>query len=269
MQTFAPLRHFLTSLLLMPLAVAAQSVPLAVPEFSDYVARQLRREAGQTPVEIRGPLLLSAGRLPINLEQLHAFCRGNDAGCAAEIDAFAKGAAQLLKDRNPPPDRNAVRLVVRSADQIRRVASVEGGDALILQTRPLVDGLVAIAVLDTPRAVRPLKADDLAKLDLASGDALLELAAANMDKMLEPPAFKPVAGGQTGSIVGLFEAGRIGQLGQWASLAKAQHGVLIVALPTTDLVLRAAAREAGGKAPNPLAPDLLLRWTPERWERLP
>ena len=64
----------------------------------------------------------------------------------------------------------------------------------------------------------------------------------------------------------------------WAPLARAQKGVLVVALPAKNLLLygaddspagldalRLQARDLARRSPAPLT-ELLLRWTPEGWQ---
>jgi hypothetical protein len=62
-------------------------------------------------------------------------------------------------------------------------------------------------------------------------------------------------------------------------LAQAQHGELVIAVPTTDQVLyisestpaaidalRALSRRLGSRSQNPLAPETLLRWSDGQWK---
>ena len=76
-------------------------------------------------------------------------------------------------------------------------------------------------------------------------------------------------------------AAGVSSASDWAPMAKAQDGVLIIAMPrpTTILyvgddtphaleALRGVAREQMAGAPDALS-DQLLRWTPEGWKTLP
>jgi hypothetical protein len=113
---------------------------------------------------------------------------------------------------------------------------------------------------------------------------LFALARANVAADLRPLAEKaqPVKHGQLGTITGsVYEVSRVALPEQWAGLARAQGGTLIVALPTTDGVLyasektpeavgalRTIARDAMGKVANPLS-DEVFEWTPDGWVLVP
>jgi hypothetical protein len=135
-------------------------------------------------------------------------------------------------------------------------------------------------VLDTQRAVRPLDDRDLRKLNM-SQNQLFELGGENLQAALKPLAdsAKPVGSGQIGAITGsVYEVGRVAILSQWAHLANAQQDVLVVALPTTDMVLyisestpsaidalRTLSKGTAAKSSNPLSPTAVFKWTAERW----
>lgn len=259
---------------------AAQAIPMEDQTFTEFAAQAVRREVGDTPVSIKGPLTLSVGALQANLERVFGFCRSNNSGCVSEIDRYAKGVAQVLKQQNAPVDKSSVRLVVRSSEYIKRAQESLGSDGPTLQAKPLVEGLVSVAVLDTPRAVRPLDDRDLRKLNM-SQNQLFELGGENLQATLKPLAdsAKPVGSGQIGAIPGgVYEVGRVAILSQWAPLANAQQGLLVIALPTTDMVLyisestpsaidalRALSKDTAAKSSNPLSPSTVLKWTAERW----
>jgi uncharacterized protein YtpQ (UPF0354 family) len=279
---FGPTQWALLGLITLSTCVMAQ-VPTEDAAFTDYVAQVIRAEVGDTPVSVKGPLTLSVGSLQGNLDRISAFCKGNSEKCAGEVERYAKGVSQVLKQQNAPIDKTAIRIVIRSAEYVRRAQASFGADGPTLQTKPLVDGLFSVAVLDTPRALRPLDDRDLKKLGLSQDD-VFALGAENLLNTLQPLSekAKPVASGQIGSITGsVYEVGRLAVQSQWASLAVAQNGTLLVSLPSTDVVLyvsegtnaavdalRTLATHTAAKSPNPLAP-LVLKWTPERWELVP
>jgi hypothetical protein len=109
---------------------------------------------------------------------------------------------------------------------------------------------------------------------------LLALASANVRAELRAlgDVAKPVQAGQIGWIRGsVYEVSRVALHEDWAPLAQAQGGKLIVAIPTTDLVLYAAddtpvgidavrtyAKHVMGTASNPLSSDI-LKWTAKGW----
>jgi hypothetical protein len=107
----------------------------------------------------------------------------------------------------------------------------------------------------------------------------------NVQASLKPLAesAKPVGSGQIGTVTGsVYEVGRVALHQQWAQLASAQQGTLLVALPTTDVVLyvsestpaaiealRALSKNTAAKASNPLSPTIVLKWGNDRWEAVP
>jgi hypothetical protein len=237
----------------------------------------------EVPIVVKGPLVLSVGSLQANLARVYALCRKTESACAAEANRYAKGVAQVVKADNAPIDKAAVRLVIRSSEYIKRAQASFGADGPSLQFRPLVEGLVSVAVLDTPRAIRPLDERDLTKLQV-SQDQLFELARQNLHASLKPIAetAKPATAGQIGTLpASFYEVGRVAVHADWEPLASAQNGTLLVALPATDMVLyisessatavdalRTLAKNAASRSPNPLSP-VVLRWTKERWELVP
>jgi hypothetical protein len=261
-------------------ATLAQGFPSNEPAFTEFVANKVRQEVGDSPGSVMGPLTLSVGALQANLDRIFAFCRADASGCAREVDHYAKGIAQVLKRQTTPLNPNSLRVVVRTTEYIEAAQASFGPSGPILQTRPLADGLVAVAVLDTPRATRPLNERDLKALHL-SQDELFNLAGKNTVAALPPmgKSARPAAIGQIGSFTGdLYEVGRVAIHSQCAELARAQRGTLLIAIPTTDTVLyisedtpvaidalRTLASNMMTRAPNPLAPAI-LRWTRDRWE---
>jgi len=272
------------ALVCLSLESSAQDVPKDEAGFTEFVAQAMRREVGDAAVSIKGPLTLSVGPLQANLDRIFGFCRTNDTACASEVDRYVKGTAQVMKQQTAPLDKASVRLVVRSSAYIKRAQESLGSDGPSLQFRSLVEGLVLVAVLDTPRAIRPLDDRDLKRLAV-SQDQLFELGGANLIANLEPLSdrAKPVGSGQIGTITGtVYEVGRVALPSQWASLARAQQGTLVIALPTTDVVLyvsessssaidalRALAKSTAAKASNPLSATVILKWGGERWELVP
>lgn len=264
-------------------SVLAQEPPSDEAGFTDYIAKILGKEIDPTAVTIKGPLTLTIGDIQANLDRIFGFCRRNASGCASEIKRYTMAVSEVVRLKATPVTPEAVRLVIRPEAYIQRVLGPSVKDAPVLQYRPLVPGLFVVAVLDSPQTLRPLNERDLAKLGMTQ-DQLFQLGTANLTRTLEPlsVATKPATEGQIRSLTGsVYEVGRLAIHPAWAELARAQNGTLVVALPTTDLVLyisesspaaidalRALAKNTSSRAPNALSP-LVLKWTPERWELVP
>ncbi len=261
------------------LTAVAGDIPRDEAGFTAYVAEQLRAEVGDVPVVIKSPLTVSVGALQANLDRIFAYCKKNADGCSTEVITYVKGAAQVYRDQNAPPTREAVRLVVRTTQYVQQTqGSLPPGSSLL--PTPLVEGLVLLPALDSPRAIRMLNDKDLKSLGL-SADEAQQLALANLRSSLKPlmEVAKIAGHGQIGQLVGdSYHPSRLALFDTWAPLAKAQGGKLIVAAPATDAVfyvgedtavaidaLRTLARNIVSRAPSRLS-DILLRWTPTGWE---
>lgn len=267
----------------LPASALGQAVPRDERAFTEYVAARMRSQIKDAPVEVASPLTIVAGELQANLDRIHSFCRTNSRDCAAEIDRYVDGVAQVLRDRTGAPTREAIRFVVRSAGYVRDAEEAMRGGKGFLQARPLVDGLVLLPVLDFPRSIRMLTAKDNEALGV-SVDEVFRIGLSNLDRDLGPimKVATPAGRGQIGHLSGNpYDTSRLAQLAQWAPLAEAQGGTLIVAVPTTDTVLyisestsaaigalRTAVKHVATRAPNPLS-EALLRWSPAGWQLIP
>lgn len=265
-------------------AAVAQDVPRDVPGFTEYVANALRKEVEPDLVSVKGPLTLGLGELQANLDRVYAFCAANAAACPAELERYVQAAAQVHRERNLPPSRDAVRVVIRTARYAEAAsASMPGAGPPGIMPRPFVEGLVALPAIDTPRAIKMLGPKDSEKLGLSEQEAHA-LGLANLRRELQPlmDVAKVAGKGQIGQLVGdAFHPSRLLLHDTWAPLAKAQAGVLIVAMPTTDAVfyigedtpaaigaLRTLVRTVHSRAPNRLS-EILVRWSEPAWQVVP
>ncbi|GLH80306.1 hypothetical protein SSBR45G_52150 [Bradyrhizobium sp. SSBR45G] len=270
------------ALLLLAGTAVAQQVPTSEAAFTDFVAQRVRAAVRPMPVEIKGPLTLTIGPLQANLDRIQAFCRTADrAGCLKEIDTYVNGVVQATRTATAKPAKDSLRVVVRQAADMQRAVEQLGASG-VATTRPLVEGLVIVPVLDSSRTTKILAAPDLAALGLSPEQAVAT-GLANVRSRLKPimTVAKPMPAGQFGHITGdYYESSRLALIDSWAPLAQAQGGVLIVAAPSPDLVLysgedsptaidalRTLAANLTVRAPKPLS-NMLLRWTPKGWQRV-
>jgi hypothetical protein len=91
--------------------VRAEEVPSDVSAFTEAVAVELRQQVGEAGVTVEGPLTLGLGDLQLNLDRIFAFCRGNAAGCRAQVDNYVKGAAETYRIVTAPPTKSSVRWI--------------------------------------------------------------------------------------------------------------------------------------------------------------
>jgi hypothetical protein len=262
----------------------AEDVPRDESGFTNFVASQLRGQVNDVEVVVKGPLTLGLAGLQLNLDRIFTFCHGNGDRCSAEVDNYVKGAAETYRSQHAAPTKEAVRLVLRTAQYVDTVRSAaSGSQSMQMQPRPFVEGLYVLPVIDNPRTVRMLGEKDNATLGLTA-DEVFNLGRENVRQEL--PALMSVAKvaghGQVGQMIGsVYNPSRMILLDTWAPLAEAQGGVLIVAIPATDAVfyvgedtpsaidaLRTLTKMVLARAPGKLSGDL-YRWRGSGWERVP
>lgn len=259
--------------------VSGDGSPAEQAAFTERVAGLLRAQLGDGAVQVTEPLTLKIGDTQANLDRVNTFCRANAAGCDAELARYVSAVVDMQKNAALPPTRAALRAVVRPTAFADGAAASMGGKSNFIR-RPLVDGLVALVMLDAPRSARLVSEADAQALGL-SVDGTYAEALAQLRRQLAPmaTAARPVSPGRVGALEGdFYESGRVLLHEDWAPLARAQKGVLVVALPAKNLLLygaddspaglealRLQARDLARRSPAQLS-DLLLRWTPEGWQ---
>jgi hypothetical protein len=265
---------------ILALTANAETVPTDPAAFTEFGAQVIRTELGpDTPVKVKSPLTLQIDELQVNLDRVYSFCRMNAADCSAALAEYSKRVHAILTERNAPVDSKSVMLAIRSSAYLKNAQAVLGKEAPALQVRPLTDGLVAVAMLDTPNAARPLSSKDAERLKL-SGDQLFTLAAQNLRATLEPLSSKakPAGSGQVGTLQGgYYESGRVALLADWAELAAAQNGILLISVPSPDVILyisestpiavdalRSLAKTVAAKSQAPLS-AAVMRWSADGW----
>lgn len=285
---FSTLLHRAAGAALLSLAAAAhaQQVPLTEPGFTDAVTEQLRTALPDEHVVVVGPQQLSVGNtgMTVNLGRLWQFCQANAARCDASAADLVAGVTRAFQEANKPPERAQVRIAVRSVHTAQAYEARSRATGLGLQVHPFAGDMVSTVVVDSPKTVRWASNHDLETLKLDAA-ALQELARANTHAQMQPlmSVATPAPAGKIGAIDGddAYTASRLLFPQDWAPLAKAQGGVLIVAAPRPSTVLyvgsddaaslaalRDFARERLQRAPDPVSATL-LRWTPEGWKTLP
>ncbi len=277
-------RASLVGALVLSTAALAEPVPVDDPGFTDAITEQLRTALPDEHVVVVGPQRLTIGNVgfTVSLAPLSRACHANAGRCDAESARFVAGVTRAFQEMNKPPAPAQVRIAVRSARMAQAYLASTRTTGLNLQVQPFVGGLVSTVVIDSPTSMRWASSKDLDALKLDPA-GLRELARHNTHAALQPLASvaQPAAKGKLGAITGdAYTASRVLFPADWAPLAKAQDGVLVIAIPrpTTILyigddgaetlaALRALAREQAGAAPDALG-DQLLRWTPDGWKPL-
>jgi uncharacterized protein YtpQ (UPF0354 family) len=248
--------------------------------FTNRAATLLRAQIVDAAVVVTEPLTLKIGDLQANLDRVYSFCRANADGCDDELQRYVRGVVEVQQKSAMKPTRDALRVVVRTTAYADAVAQQTAGGKDGLIRRPFVEGLVTLPMLDAERSARLLGEADRKTLGLSQDEAY-EVGLANLRLALKPTVdvARPVQRGALRRLEGdYYESGRLLLHADWAPLAQAQGGVLIVALPAKDVLiysaddsssgldaLRAMASEVSRRSSAKLS-DVLLRWTESGWQ---
>ena len=278
-------RAAIAAALSLAAAAHAQSVPLEDPGFTDAITEQFRSALPDEHVVVVAPQRLTIGNTGavVSLARLWQACHATPARCDDTAADFVAGSVKAFQEMNRPPERAQVRVALRSSATAQAYLAQSRGTGLNLQVQPFVGGIVSAVVIDSPRTVRWASSHDLESLQLDSA-ALLALARANTRAAMQPlmSVAPPAPKGKVGALEGdAYAASRLLFTPDWAPLAKAQGGVLIIAVPRPTVILyvgddsaesvaalRAFAHERFQRAPDPVS-ETLLRWTPDGWKTLP
>ncbi|HVJ32768.1 MAG TPA: hypothetical protein VND94_06595 [Terriglobia bacterium] len=201
----------------------------------------------------------------------------------AEATGTISTSATPVGGESPPPTpvtTQSLRLVLRSAAEVN---AAKQGSGIVAQ--PLAADLWQALTIDSGTAdstgsSRFATAADLDRLKLSQADAFtLGLQNATADL----PSLTTVTHDLTPHQIGVIqskgeETSRLLLAKDWAPLARALDGRLLVAVPASDTLLycvengtqsvrtfAAAARDTAAKAGHAVSPAL-LRWTPSGWQ---
>jgi uncharacterized protein YtpQ (UPF0354 family) len=273
---------------LLPALCAAQDVPADEEGFAKLAAERIRQELPAYDIQPVSRLTLEGKRADgastgqMNLDRVFGFCARNPANCLAALDHYAKGVAEVVKERDRPIEKAMVRIAVRPMAYVDKIRQQAGTGVAPLFARPLAGGLAAVPVLDFARTVRFVSAPDVAKLGV-SEEELFALGEQNLRSTTRPLAeVTPVPTGQSlGQIAGEdYASSRLLFHADWRELSGKLNHKLVVMVPVPDVLLygeastpmgvealRSLANHLAGKASRPLSPVMFL-WTEGGWEVL-
>ena len=266
--------------------VAAQpdpSPPKDEGAFVSYVAGRIARVSGTkvVPAE-RLSLNVSATDgsplLTANLDRVWSACQRVRERCAAFVDEYVASIASMIEERSRPPEKEALRIIIRPKSYLETAKSEDPAKALLV--RPFVGDLAMTLVIDGARSIRSAQRQDLDRLKL-SVDEAFEIAKQNLrTRELKPldAVLKPITGRAIGYLEeSAYESSRLILHEDWKRYA-GETGTLIVAIPGTNFLiygsganpeatdaLRAFALEVARKSQRPLSP-LVFLWRPQGWE---
>ena len=277
----------------VPAAAAIVMMPIGYSfadeaSFTKQVLDRLSREVPELRIEIASPLTLrinqadGANILQANLDRIFAFCAKTAEQCDAAISQYVTGVSGVVKDRIRPIEASMIRLNVRPRKALDSAQQQLPPDAPHLVLRPFVGELALTAVLDLPTAMRMLTNEDAKKLGI-SEDQVIEIGTNNLRASLKPLSAYPLPTADKSFRYvsdSPYESSRLILHPDWAPVAKALGGSLLVAVPSSDLIvygrgdsqlavdaLRTLVRDAVRKTDRPLS-TALFRWTESGWEEV-
>lgn len=260
----------------------ATVIPLDEAGFTAALAKSLQAALPGYKITVRSPLTLnmeaSDGKLGQGLlDTIYDFCKRNPRDCDAAVENHvAKISASLTREAIVDP--SLLRAIVRPSgylDTIRKAFAGSGEPPIA----PLIGDLWVIGVVDMPDTFRSLAPADLVRLGLNSKEALA-LAIRNDAALLTPveQAGRPVINEHTGLVsTSDYESSRLLLPESWAVLAARYGGQLLVAAPSTTVMIYADARQpealqtmrklAGtiAQQANRQLSQTIFRWTPVGW----
>lgn len=256
--------------------------------FTKQVADRLSRELPDLRVEIASPLTLKINQLDgtdilqANLDRIFVFCAKAAVQCDTATAQYVAGVSGVVKDRIRPVEPSMIRLNVRPRKSLESAQQQLPPDAPRIVLRPFAGDLALTAALDFPTSMRMFTNEDAKKLGI-SEDKAIEIGRNNLRASLKPISdFPPPTAEQSFRYLGdsPYESSRMVLHADWAPVAKALGGSLIVGVPSSNLLvygrgdseiaidsLRTFVRDAVRKTDRPLSTSL-FHWTENGWEEM-
>lgn len=288
------LRHALAVARLVAAALAcalagpparAADIPTDSHGFTAYVAAQFQKALPGTKIATPGDLkllLTSSGRdWNVSLDDVYGACGRSHTGCAEYVAAFVTNASSLLDPSQPGLDLASLRVVLRPSSYVDSLRSKKVG--LDPVATPVEGDFWMVVARDLPTSIQPLDKKALVALHLSPDEAFaaakVNMSAQMRDEirqiMKKPLDSIGLVGGDD-YLSSLFAFPDM-----WTPLAQALHGNLLVAVPTTDIIVFEDARHPGalekvaGTAQIAMSRSVktfsadVFRWTPDGWQPMP
>lgn len=250
--------------------------------FVKYMAERISRSTGtrvETADRLSLRVLKSDGEylLSANLHRIWAACERVRERCADFVQEYVSGVSSAVVERLKPVKKTSLRIAVRPTAYLETASQIQKVEAPIV--RAFAGDLSLVLVVDGVRTLRMANQKDLQTLKLSEEEAFAA-AKANLVSDLKPlrSVLKPIVGKSIGFLEEhAYESSRLVLHEEWRELAAQLGGSLIVAVPTTNVLLygsgasaeavdalRTFALNVGRKSQRPLSP-LIFRWTAQGW----
>ncbi len=266
----------------------AQTIPADEASFTEFIGEKVAQQVPEIKISPVGALNLEGKREdgessgPVSLDSLYSFCAANTENCAAAIEHYAKGVADLMRERLRPIEKSMIRLAIRSKEAIAQIQQENNTGGILLYAHPLTPDLAVVPLLDFTHSTKFFGNKELAKLGLTE-DELFKIGEQNLRAMFKPLATvaKLPADKSPGAIAGEdYASSRIIFLSDWKKLSATLHHQLIVMVPDPEIVLfgdgstpngiatlRALGNHISRTSSYPLS-TVILRWNKSGWEQV-
>ena len=263
-------------------------VPTDRNAFTSYVAENLSKALLDYDVSVTSRLTLNVkqrqraeGALQASLDRIWSYCSSNPNDCNQALTEYVTQTSKFLAERTGHVERSMIRIIVRTAGYVEETEnSRPSGPGFDLVAKPFAGDLWMLCVANLAHAARLLQIKDADELGL-SVDAILEIAKRNTAAGLRPlsEVTRDLPASSIGIIEGdYYESSRLALHDDWAAVAARMNGGLIVAVPSSDVVLygdaappnaidamATLAREAAQKSKRPVSVTV-FKWTKKGWE---
>ncbi len=239
-----------------------------------HFAARARRAMADADISVIGEDLVRVDDQEVAMDSLRAICDRDPDSCDQRMDDWIAALAEAREAQNTPARPEQLRPVLKHVDFVATMR--RGAPELADLTRRFVGDVHVVLVVDFPRVTRGLDPDDLEALGMtveeAHARAIANLREHHGDLPVEPMPNGLKALGPTDG----YAAARLLMHGEFAAVAEATEGELVVAPCNRDLVILGsrtpetieALREASIRAyryvDHPIT-RALWRWTPEGW----
>ncbi len=270
--------------------LAGSAKSASKPSLPEYVAEQLRSALPGYEVTVADSLTLKLGKrgapaselMQLNLDRVADYCTRVPDSCTAEVADLIHKTVPIVQAQNWSPDSAALRAVVRPENYVAQMASMLKTTSDTFISTQFAGDLVMMCYFDMPTAMRPVTIKDLTALGMEQA-TVIETCQRNMraalPKLPENPPPDFARGPALGYLQGNpYESGYLLLHDDWAPLARALGGHLLVAAPGADLILygndtgptsvdalATLARQTYGQAERPIS-TTVFRWTPSGWD---
>jgi hypothetical protein len=275
-----------------PLVVTGQSLPLERRSFTNYVSDRLKTlaaEDAQAKVEVTviRPLAISLTApsgmaVETNLGDLHAHCVALEGRCVDAVERLTQAAFEAFGQATSPIERAMLRALVKPAAYVRELEEIYKQRGLTIIAKPYVGELWTLVVVHRATLVSVATSETLSNLGLdeASGlDLALKNTRALKGRVLDRAV--PLRGTRFEMLAeDEYESSRLLMHADWAEVAKARGGDLIVSVPAANSLIFGSIRNTDqikdlrdivlqeGRKARRFVSAQIFRWRADGWELL-